>query len=191
MEQRSTNMIEFILQGTALFEMTRSQAKRITRISPQNLYKLIMKPKRRIGYLPIGFHSQKLCTRHLGRVPSGIYRVLSFTCRHNRQCFPHEGMEGGIKQREMKQTLPPLHRKRLVIPILFGALHVHICIHPGLGHHAWPSHRFSDLLRQIDLPKAEEEEKRLWLPEPSKPPFDFLLLLLLLLFLSACLLTKL
>ncbi len=80
-------------------------------------------------------------------------------------------MEGGIKQREekereMKQTLPPLHRKRLVIPILFGALHVHICIHPGLGHHAWPSHRFSDLLRQIDLPKAKEEEQRLWLPEP-------------------------
>jgi hypothetical protein len=77
-------------------------------------------------------------------------------------------MEGGIKQREekereMKQTLPPLHRKRLVIPILFGALHVHICIHPGLGHHAWPSHRFSDLLRQIDLPKAKEEEQRLWL----------------------------
>jgi hypothetical protein len=181
-------MIEFILQGTALFEMTRSQAKRITRIPPQNLYKLIMKPKRRIGYLPIGFHSQKLCTRQLGRVPSGIYRVLSFACRHNRQCFPYEGMEGGIKQREMKQTLPPLHRERLVIPILFRALHVHICIHPGLGHHAWPSHRFSDLLRQIDLPKAEEEEKRLWLPEPLKPPFDFLLLLL---FLSACLLTKL
>jgi hypothetical protein len=100
-----------------------------------------------------------------------------------------EGMEGGIKQSEMKQTLPPLHRKRLVIPIVFGALHVHICIHPGLGHHAWPSHRFSDLLRQIDLPKAEEEEKRLWVPELLKPPFDFLLLLLL--FLSACLLTKL
>lgn len=47
--------------------------------------------------------------------------------------------------------IPPLHSKRLVIPVLFGTLHVHICIYTGLRHHARPSHRFSDLLRQICL----------------------------------------
>ncbi len=47
--------------------------------------------------------------------------------------------------------IPPLHSKRLVIPVLFGTLHVHICIYTGLRHHARPAHRFSDLLRQICL----------------------------------------